>query len=765
MSGEQILENHKEQIDGIRDYLSIEQEEFDLFVFKVLIRFANYAHFLPASESAHHSASGGLIAHSIETGLLALKDADKQRIYNNPALRIDPLTKQRNTAVFKIMMFYGGLLHDSGKMLTDYHVQDDTGEKIWDPVEESIYAWAQKNEIDRYFITFKQNRFGKHEHNGVIFFSKIIGPYIRKHLNRLAPGIYDEAMAASCKLDKGDTKMSAIIGEADKKSSKRDDKSYQIDKRIDGATVPIGIHVAKAIADILDQGIWKINERGATVFVNSTAGMFIVWKSAYEDILRAAERRGFRGIPRNPIDFADALVKDGLATAYYKGDHVFDLWPINPDGLVYEKSNKPIYLSAIKIPKVSRFFEDEELSNDYSISIGEPSTKQRHKKASEEREDLIDESVTDKRQKTEKKFNPILDLEDSTESDQDEDLFSDDISVETDTKDEPVEDQVEKGGSDDLFDLEEDSKTETTSENVETKKQKETDDDLFGEAMDIEVQESPNEVTKDNKEKVLDEDLFGEEVSMEPDPRPDENTNPFQKPLAKKQKVKTEETKLKPKEEQKSDSDKVGKRKERIKKLLSNIELITNEPRLKADAEKVGEADSAIERVENEWRIWVEKAFTTINESKATGWAESGFLQCRNGVYRESIYKSKTGQEYIVLKGSLERMIDELSNHLDVNVGEKTMKQPSTVPKGKAYYWPSLEDGLNALWDKIYRRMKAGNQGKTTFRIEVYNEAIEALDIDSLDAQAIKLAVEAGTRGNMKHANGIDLKDAERYLR
>ena len=60
-----------------------------------------------------------------------------------------------------------GMLHDIGKPISDVAVSSRDGSTTWNPYVESLQAWVQRNNLDRYFLRWKKQRHNRHTTVGV----------------------------------------------------------------------------------------------------------------------------------------------------------------------------------------------------------------------------------------------------------------------------------------------------------------------------------------------------------------------------------------------------------------------------------------------------------------------------------------------------------------------------------------------------------------------------------------------------------------------
>ena len=84
-----------------------------------LQRYAELVQMMPASEAHHHAHVGGLLAHTLEMVLASLRWRNGRLLPQGAAA--ETLDAKRDHWTYAV--FFGALLHDVGKVLTDLRVQ------------------------------------------------------------------------------------------------------------------------------------------------------------------------------------------------------------------------------------------------------------------------------------------------------------------------------------------------------------------------------------------------------------------------------------------------------------------------------------------------------------------------------------------------------------------------------------------------------------------------------------------------------------------
>lgn len=213
---DELLKNHTQSIKNIYDLLPFTIDEIEELVTPTIRQVAKYIYTLPASASFHHNIEGGLLFHSIETARLSLAFLYRESIGVNEL----PYKRKQLQKPYALAVFLCGLLHDSGKVLTDFEVRpykyyrykndnkidktstDTSSSPIidkWNPIESDLYSYLTKHNTLNFDVLYKAKRGKRHESFTQIILSHIICP---KCMNYLL--VYQEVMEEMFRTLNGD---------------------------------------------------------------------------------------------------------------------------------------------------------------------------------------------------------------------------------------------------------------------------------------------------------------------------------------------------------------------------------------------------------------------------------------------------------------------------------------------------------------------------------------------------------------------------------
>jgi len=342
-----ILETQSELITRIERTLRFTRDEFAELVYPVIENYAAYVHLLPASETHHHRGAGGLFRHGLEVGLWAAQSA------NAHVFCIDesPRNKRDNEPRWQFAAFLGGLLHDVGKPLSDVAVTSKDGLTVWNPYESNLALWAKNENLEYYFLRWRNKRNKRHEKFSIMNLDQIITQKAKTHLNKPGPKIMESLLESIVGTSAQET-LTQLVLSADQESVRRD----LVNQRMDVDEFSYGVPVERFVFDALRRlaTLTKVNEPGSLIW-HTEHGVFLVWKKIVSEIHNLIEKDNIPGIPRNHDTLADILIERGLAIPYQEATESkpVNYWNICPECL------DGISLRCLRIDSIELIFSSE----------------------------------------------------------------------------------------------------------------------------------------------------------------------------------------------------------------------------------------------------------------------------------------------------------------------------------------------------------------------------------------------------------------------
>jgi len=333
-SGKRIASKHKKVIAEIRSIVGLQQNYWQYFYLQTIYNLAEYVQLLPASEAHHHSGQGGLLSHTLDTALQALRIRRGKLL--PPNADSETVTKLKDVWTYGI--FTGALCHDIGKPITDVTIEvfdkNNNSVGFWQPFSWSLFAMVKSRQAKTYRIEYKRKRiYASHERASALYLHHIIAT---EGLQWLASNqelfFYWTNLLTGHHEDTG--LFGSIIQEADKLSVASNLAGDQINPQEAIATTnrkPLHQRIITSLRYQIEEGKLPLNRDGAAGWVVDDR-LWVVVKRALDQIRDHMQQEGQSGIPARNDRIMDELQQYGILLP--KGDRavwkcrVFDQgWP------------------------------------------------------------------------------------------------------------------------------------------------------------------------------------------------------------------------------------------------------------------------------------------------------------------------------------------------------------------------------------------------------------------------------------------------------
>jgi integrating conjugative element relaxase (TIGR03760 family) len=245
-----------------------------------LRRYAELVQMLPASEAHHHAHVGGLLAHTLEMVLAALRWRIG-RLLPEGAPPEDQAARQDH---WTYAVFYGTLLHDIGKVLTDLRVQwvspSRSEPTVWSPLAGSLVELG----AGEYLVGFTpkaQREYAAHGRMGVMLLQHVAPPTALAFLGHEPEALH--ALTAYLSGEARDGAIAELVRRADQAST-RHALAYGSRARFATATArPLIELLMDALKDLLRTGgKLPLNRNGAAGWVYDDSVWFVAKRLADE---------------------------------------------------------------------------------------------------------------------------------------------------------------------------------------------------------------------------------------------------------------------------------------------------------------------------------------------------------------------------------------------------------------------------------------------------------------------------------------------------
>lgn len=344
------LRKHFDALAAYQRMTDLSPEEFDELLLPTIERFAGIAHLLPASQSHHHRGAGGLLQHSLEVARYAVQ-------FTRSVVFVPfgtPLERRTMEPRWRMVTGLAGLLHDGGKPFSDVRVVDKDGRVTWEPFQETLPEWAQRHQIENYFVRWQDRRHKHHHTYNNAVANLVIQPNLVAWLRQGGEELWvtlNQVLSHQIP----DHRIAKMVMDADRGSVEIDLKRNP-SLETQSYAIPVERHLLGAMNRLLEDGTWKVNEPGARVWVDSEHA-YIVWKAAVQDIHDHLLESYVPGMPRGSEVLADILIERDLAVMRQIDlDTKYRYWPIIP-GPLRKEGEKPIVLYALRLASKQQLWD------------------------------------------------------------------------------------------------------------------------------------------------------------------------------------------------------------------------------------------------------------------------------------------------------------------------------------------------------------------------------------------------------------------------
>lgn len=309
MPGHDLLapEYRKKTVVLIKRALSVTPEVWEDHYLYALSRFAELVQDHPASRQHHHSEPGGLLDHTLEVTLRALRLSSG--VILPPGAEPEELL--HNAERWRFGVFVCALLHDIGKVIGDQETvyKDESGKfNHWQAWHGPIPFGSEY--VYRYRQTHGEHIHGLHEKLGITLLPFLLTHSTSKWLtsDRKLLGQMMNTLSASAT---GAGIIGELIRKADR-SSTADNLSPTTGMQ-SGADRPLHAKILEALQTLANEGKLKRNMPGAGLWV-SEEYTYIVAKSTMEKVRDHLLAAGHKSIPQSPLRLMQILNEHGIST-------------------------------------------------------------------------------------------------------------------------------------------------------------------------------------------------------------------------------------------------------------------------------------------------------------------------------------------------------------------------------------------------------------------------------------------------------------------
>ena len=308
-----------------------EASNFDAYFRPLIETFLETVQLVPASESHHHAQPGGLIVHTIEVAVEALRQ--RQQMMLPLGAKPEDIARLRHRWTYGLLT--AALLHDIGKPLADLKIRyynhnavtDDGSE--WNPLSGSLAACGAKYyTVD--FLDSKDRDYSAHQRVAMMLLPRCVPREALQWLTEDAVVMRELTDYLSAGTDTGT--IAGIIKAADKASVKLNLLTGPRTRFASARTVPLIERLMEALRRMLAEGgTLPLNRNGAAGWVYQGEIYFVARRLVEEvrNYLRANESG--LGIPGED-----------------KNDRIFDVWQDYGAVVIDESTGRSVWQVSIE---------------------------------------------------------------------------------------------------------------------------------------------------------------------------------------------------------------------------------------------------------------------------------------------------------------------------------------------------------------------------------------------------------------------------------
>ena len=300
----QLLKPYENLLTHIHQHVGVPDSHWDAIYLKFIHNFAELVQLLPASESHHHSGAGGLLTHSLEVGLNALKLRKGKMLPLGACAEV--IEEQKELWTYAI--FTAAMLHDIGKPLTDQIIiiVSEKPERAWTPLTETM------SEGTIYRVSFRRGRkYRSHENVALLLASKILPDSGMNWIASNNDVLDDWTFCLTGRKIEANT-LGELVRLADQTSTAQNLSGTDNISLPSSKSIPLHQRLLTSLVHLLDEGTTlPLNRAGAAGWVHDDK-LWLVSKRILDEIRKHMTEQGQTGIPSDNTHLMDELMQNSI---------------------------------------------------------------------------------------------------------------------------------------------------------------------------------------------------------------------------------------------------------------------------------------------------------------------------------------------------------------------------------------------------------------------------------------------------------------------
>ena len=317
LSPENLLEPYGNLLALIHQQVGVPETHWEAVYLQFIYNFAKQVQLLPASESHHHSGTGGLLTHSLEVGLNALKIRKGKMLPVGASSEVIEKEKE----LWSYAIFTAAMLHDIGKPLTDQIITivSEKPTRELSPLTETIPEKAI------YKIEFRRGRkYRSHENVALLLASKIVPPPGLNWITSNNEVLDDWTYCLTGRKEEANT-LGELVTHADQLSTAQNLTGAENIPLPSAKSVPLAKRLRTALVYLIDEGTKiPLNRTGAAGWVYDEK-LWLVSKRVLDELKTHMAEEGQTGIPSDNTRLMDELMQNDIITSSKEGRAVWHM--------------------------------------------------------------------------------------------------------------------------------------------------------------------------------------------------------------------------------------------------------------------------------------------------------------------------------------------------------------------------------------------------------------------------------------------------------
>jgi len=300
-----LIGQRSKQVKTIQQLAGVPKAHWKTLYLDALLAFAGYVQQLPASEAHHHPGAGGLLDHSLEVVIHALRIRRGHLLPQGADA--EEITAKKDLWTYAI--FSSALLHDVGKPLMDQTITlyDKGGHDLgtWDALTAPIGGdgW--------YRIRYRKDRQYRLHERAALLLSRLVLP--APALTWL--GSDRTVLAIWLAAISGDYEDAGIVGEiiqqADSQSVAKNLGALGTTAQLRGARIPLHERLLTGLRYLLKENQIPLNRNGAAAWFDGEQ-LWLVSKRGIDALREHLIQEGHAGIPTRNDRIFDELQQNNV---------------------------------------------------------------------------------------------------------------------------------------------------------------------------------------------------------------------------------------------------------------------------------------------------------------------------------------------------------------------------------------------------------------------------------------------------------------------